>query len=405
MRGLKLTLAALVAGAACAACGGDVTEPTDNIDPTPPAFLGILGRGQIQDRFTGEVAASGNAAYTTTWGFRVLGGNAVYVWNVSGMPVLADSLIVDDSIGAINTLGDVQITPDGQYLVVATEPTGSIVVYDRTDPLHPTFVSQFMSPNTQAGVHTAKLAEVDGTLYGFLQIDPRAGQPARLVIVDMSDMENITEVYSRVMGAPYVHDVFVRDGLLFAALWNDGMTIFDIGGGGQGGSPSNPVILGNVQTETGQIHNIWWYHDPVSGSKKYVFMGEEGPGSVQSNTSSGDIYAVDISNVGFPEVVATFRVPGAGTHNFWVDEPSGILYAAYYNGGVRAIDIRGDLGTCAAGDRTTSGYCSLNAMDREVGRGATNGFFVWGVTGIGDRLFASDMASGLLVMDISPLKR
>ena len=37
----------------------------------------------------------------------------------------------------------------------------------------------------------------------------------------------------------------------------------------------------------------------------------------------------------------------AGTHNFWVDEPSGILYAAYYNGGVRALDVRGDLGACA----------------------------------------------------------
>ena len=35
---------------------------------------------------------------------------------------------------------------------------------------------------------------------------------------------------------------------------------------------------------------------------------------------------------------------GAGAHNFSVDEAKGLLYAAYYNAGVRVLDVRGDLG-------------------------------------------------------------
>jgi hypothetical protein len=218
-------------------------------------------------------------------------------------------------------------------------------------------------------------------------------------------MSNITEVYSQTMGRPYVHDVFVRDGFLFAAVWHDGMTIFDIGGGNSGGTPANPVQIGSVAPPPGYIHNIWWYHDGKTGSKKYAFLGEEGPALVGSS-SSGDIHVVDISNKTNPKEVAILHVAGAGTHNFWVDEESGVLYAAYYNAGVRAIDVRGDLGSCTAAQKTLGGLCSLEAMGRVIGKALTSGgFYVWGVQGVGNRLYASDMNSGVRVLDISALKR
>jgi hypothetical protein len=218
------------------------------------------------------------------------------------------------------------------------------------------------------------------------------------------------------MGNPYIHDVFVRDGLLFAALWNDGMTVFDVGGGGKGGSPSNPVVISNVRTVSGKIHNIWWYYDP-SGSKKYAFLGEEGPGSIGSS-SAGDIHVFDVSNLSAPKEVAMYSPgPGTGTHNFWVDEQSGVLYAAYYNGGVRALDIRGDLSTCTVEQRASytavpvvSGgvgapLCNLRLMGREIGNAlTTGGYYVWGVMMQGNRLYASDMGKGLVVLDISNLK-
>jgi hypothetical protein len=94
--------------------------------------------------------------------------------------------------------------------------------------------------------------------------------------------------------------------------------------------------------------------------------------------------------------VAFFGVSGAGTHNFWVDESRGVLYAAFYNGGVRAIDVRGDLAGCTAAQRSADGRCNLGAMGREIARGASDpGAFVWGVQQVGDAVYASDMLRGL----------
>ena len=44
-----------------------------------------------------------------------------------------------------------------------------------------------------------------------------------------------------------LHDIDVRDGLLYASYWNDGLVILDIGNGIKGGSPSNPTARVAVQ--------------------------------------------------------------------------------------------------------------------------------------------------------------
>jgi hypothetical protein len=400
-----------------AACGGDSnpTQPVDRvsaqcpginfgpaparIDVTPrsPATMQTLGLGSVTARYTAEVAARGTIAYTTSWASRggVL-GNAIYIWNVSGnTPVLVDTVIVS---GPISTLGDVAVSDDGKLLVVATERSpGSIVVFDLTDPRRPRELSRFTSPETTNGVHTAEIGRVAGKLYAFLAIDP---SPARLVIVDLGDPASPRQVFTKEAGRPFVHDTFARSGLLFVALWSDGMEIWDIGGCGAGGSPENPVVLGRVPTVNGQVHNIWWYHD-ASGSKSFAFVGEEGAGIVGSS-SYGDIHVVDVSEPSSAKEVAFYHVDGAGTHNFSVDEANGILYAAYYNGGVRALDIRGDLGACSESQQLTIAgnvtRCDLKLMGRELGLGLLDqnrNVYVWGVQLLNGSVYASDMLNGL----------
>lgn len=397
-----LLFAIVVALLATSGCGG----PAEVLIPHAGSPLHVDGQGAVPDRYTAELSVRGNIAYTTTWGTRsnpngLNRGNAVYIWNVAGaVPLLVDSLIVADA----TTLGDIQVTGDGKLLVVATEFTpGSILIYDLANPLKPLLISRFTNANTSPGVHTAEVQPVNGTLYSFLCVDPGGGEAAKLVIVDLSNPAAPAEVFSQTMGDPYVHDVYVRDGILITALWNHGITIFDVGGGGKGGTISNPVIIGGTGTVGGKAHNVWWYHD-ASGNKRYMFVGEEGSGSIGS-MSSGDIHVIDVSDMTAPREVAFFDIPGAGTHNFSVDESRGILYAAFYNAGVSAIDVRGDLGTCDASMKSVDNRCDLAKMGRELARGlGDRGFpvYVWGVQLVGGNVYASDMLNGLWKLEAVP---
>jgi hypothetical protein len=383
-----------------AACDGDDPLQPYVPDGTIPSQLGVGGRGVVTDRFTAEVWVHGSTAYTTTWGRRgaqQLPGNAIYIWDVAGAaPVLVDSVVFTEP--DIATLGDVQVTDDGRLLVVPTEAgPGSIVVFDLADPRRPQRLSRFTTPAITAGVHTCEVRRVNGTLYAFLAANRGGTHASRLVIVDLSVPAQPREVLVRDMGNPFLHDVFVRDGLLFAALWSDGLSIYDIGGGGRGGSVVNPVLVGNVRTVNGSVHNVWWYHDAQSGERRYAFVGEEGPAALGA-TASGDLHVVDLSDMTRPREVAVFGVSGAGAHNFSVDEARGILYAAFYNGGVQAIDVRGDLGTCDVVNTRSDGRCDLALVGRRLSTGLLDqsmAVYVWGVHYLGQHVYASDMLNGL----------
>jgi hypothetical protein len=393
---LSLCALSLSALAACGS-GDSIVAPGPNTSVTPK-LMRVLGSGSETARYTAEIAVRGTTAYTTTWGSRGgLFGNKIDIWDVSGLsPTLVDSVFVSSA----TTLGDVAVSDDGSLLVVATETSGgSIAIFSLADPRKPALITQFRSPDTDPGVHTAEIGRVNGKLYGFLAIDPRNSIPARLVTVDLSVPSAPREVFTKVIGNPFVHDTFVRDGLLFLALWDDGMQIWDVGGGGRGGSPENPVAIGGVKTVNGEVHNIWWYHDPVTGSARYAFIGEEGPGTV-GTSSRGDIHVVDLQDMTNPREVAFYHVDGAGTHNFSVDEQNGVLYAAYYNAGVRAIDVRGDLTTCTNAQReaAVTARCDLRLMGRELATGLTSvgePVYVWGVQYVAGTVYASDMLNGI----------
>jgi hypothetical protein len=371
------------------ACGSD--NPV--VPPAQSPAMTVLGKGTVAERFTAEIWVRGNIAYTTTWGNRGAIGNAIKIWDVSGnVPALVDSVIVPGA----STLGDIQTSDDGQLLIVATEFSGgSIMIYGLADPLKPQLITRYNTPLTDPGVHTAEVQRVNGKLYAFLCVDPSSASPARLMIVDLSNPAAPTLVFTDTMGSPFVHDVFVRDGILFTALWDGGLKIWDIGGVGSG-APSIPLILGSVLTVGGEVHNIWWFHDSVTGEKRYAFIGQEGPGAV-GRASSGDIHVIDVSNLLAPREVAFYHLDGAGTHNFSVDESRGILYAAYYNGGIRAIDIRGDLDTCEAPARGADNRCDLGKMGREIAHGLADvgPVYVWGVQYTGANVYASDMLNGI----------
>ena len=354
------------------------------------AMTVLAGGNNVTERYTSDLWVHGSYAYTGTWGNR--GGNqgrVLKVWNVSGTPAVVDSLVHAN----VGTISDDEVSADGTLLLVTAESgnaaANGLYIYSLTDPAHPALVG-FEAVAT--GLHTGTFQEFGGLRYVLASKDP--GSPALMVFrVQPDSADPIVPVATVAQPANYgIHDQYVRDGLAFVSVWNTGLRIYDVGDGRAGGTPAAPQLVGTVVTaQNGAgcncVHNAWWYHD-AQGGKRYVFVGQEGPGSVGSS-SSGDIHVVDVSNMAAPQEVAFYHLAGAGVHNFWMDEARGILYAAYYNGGVVALDVTGTL--------------SGDLGSREIARlqpGGAGSTYVWGVMLANGALWASDMLSGFWKLSV-----
>jgi hypothetical protein len=370
---------------AVGACSDDKTQPTP---PTDVTLTAVGGGNNVPDRFTSDLWVHGNYAYTGTWGPVSRGGNigdVLKIWSLSasGAPTLVDSINVSD----ISTVSDVQVSGDGQLLLFSAEfdPAGGLYLYSLADPAHPAFITNLVVPG---GVHTATLADIGDGRYAFAARNPNPEEPA-LLIYDVTDPAAAALVATVPVPADYgIHDTFVRDGLAFVFAWNTGVIIYDVGNGMRGGSPASPVEVSRLITSaTGstspEVHNGWWFHNPVTGEKRYLFIGQEGSGVIGSR-SSGNIHVVDVSDMTQPREVAFFHLDGAGTHNFWMDEEHQILYAAYYNAGVVALDVSG----------TLSGDLSERLLS-QMKPGGNGNTYTWGVQLANGSLYASDMLSGL----------
>jgi hypothetical protein len=359
----------------------------------PSRFNLVSGGNNVSGRYSSDLWVHGSYAYTGTWGTRNGHvGNVLYVWALtpSAAPELADSVFVP----GIGTVSDVQVSDDGQILVLSGEKgsDGGIYLYSLSEPAHPALVGS--ASVGFPGVHTVTLASINGRLYAFaaknpaLRGDQTTVEPA-LLIYDVSDPSAPALVHREPIPPHYgIHDTFVRDGVAFVFAWDEGVIIYDVGNGIRGGSPSTPVEISRLITAVNgagspAVHNGWWFHNPLTGERRYLFIGQEGP-SVIGSKSSGDIHVVDVSELANPHEVAFFHVKGAGTHNFWIDEEKQILYAAYYNAGVIAIDISGTL--------------SGNLFGRLLGQvkpGGRRNTYTWGVQLANGSLYAIDMLSGL----------
>ncbi len=351
------------------------------------ALPAVGGGNNVPDRFTSDLWLYGEYAYTGTWGGFPRNGNdgdRLTVWHLDALG--APSFVRDVEFTSINTVSDVEVTADGTLLLATTEgQTGDgLYLFSLADPSDPVLVD--FEP-VAAGLHTGTFAEIGGARYVFAARNP--GSPALMVWrIDPLAVDPIAPVGSVAIPADYgIHDTFVRDGLAFVSAWNTGLIIYDVGDGRAGGSPASPQEVSRIVTSANGIaggpavHNAWWFHNPVSGEKRYVFVGQEGPGAIGSS-SSGDLHVVDVSNLANPVEVASLRIPGAGVHNFWMDEPRQILYAAFYNGGVVALDVSG----------TLAGNLTGRIMGQaRPGGGST---YVWGVMLHQGSLYLSDMVSG-----------
>jgi hypothetical protein len=356
---------------------------------------------------------NGRVAYLGTHG----GGDRVYTIDISnpGNPVIVDSIQANTRL-----VNDMMTTPDGNYMVFtregAADRKNGIVIADTHDPLHPKAISEFTDGVT-AGVHSA-----------YVYQQPKFGTHVYLTndgtgaihVIDINDPAHPKQVGTwKTPGSDksgrYVHDIDVRDGLLYGSYWNDGLVILDVGNGIAGGSPSNPQLVSQYKYDLDKLYRDV---EAVSGPgftrgthtawrhKDYVFIADEvyrngpvaGAKDAAASRMYGTLQVLDVKDVKNPKLVASYTPEYGGVHNVWIAGDT--LYLGAYDGGFHVFDISGEL----RGD--------LRAQGREIGHLNTadmdgntkNAAFTWGVVvNPKDGLaYVNDYNNGLWVVKVEP---
>ena len=340
------------------------------------------GEGLETTRFTSDLWVFGEHAWTGSWGMRgsddgPTPGNLVRAWRLgSGDPIATDSVILD-----ARTTNDIKISADGRLGVVTHEGSNDglngVTLLDLADPGHPQVVGR-ITDGLASGVHNAW---IDGDEL-YLVVD---GVGSGLRVFDIADPSVPRLLSSYWAGESFLHDVLVRDGLAFLAHWDAGLVILDVGADVTGGSPAAPLEVGRLRELGGQTHNVWYW--PARG---VAFVGEEDFGS------PGRMHVVDVSEPRAPREIATFAAPGLTPHNFWLDEEAEVLYLAWYDAGLRALDVSGEL------------LGELDLQDRLMGEWRRPGEAPACWSGLGTctwapqlhdgRLYLSDVNRGLVVL-------
>lgn len=351
-----------------------------------------------------EIWPVGDVAYVTSI------AGTLYAFDIAdpAAPKLTDSIVVDARL-----LNDVMTTADGRIGVVSREGASTrkngLIFFDASDPRHPKVISEF-TETVSGGVHSAFVYE-----HYVFATDDATGS---LRIIDFADPRNPKQVarweipravtpyeveFLNVAPQRFLHDVYVKDGLAYLAYWRDGLVILDVGKGIKGGSITNPQFVSQFTYNHAELYPPGYIAGThaVFLSGRYVFLGDESySGTVDlfsrdQFATRGLMHVIDVSDIAHPRKVAEYDPVEFGVHNLYaVDD---LLYIGAYNGGIRVLDVSGEL----QGD--------LRAQGRVVGSlytGSLEGYrpnmaLAWSAIPHKGYVFASDINSGLWVARVS----
>lgn len=373
----------------------------------------LQGQGAVQDQHTSDLwvfeGVNGrDYAVTGTWS----ADGWAYFWDVTSPTsiVKTDSIQID-----ARTVNDVKVAPNGRYAALsregASDRRNGVVILDMADPAHPTIASTFDTNGVTGGVHN--MFATDDYLFALANGD-------KYVIIDVRDPYDPKFVSEYNHPNSRIHDVWVHDGIAYSSEWQNGVIVVDVGNGRWGGSIENPVLVTSVPYPVGATHAAFPYFQETTG-KFYLFLGDEisggrdrawggggtddqpydpktGTGGVQGRMD-GYLHIIDFTDPENPRDVARYEVAEAGTHNTWVEDD--MLYQAYYKGGLRVVDVSGELmGDLGAQGREVAVY-----KPQDPGGYYANQTSVWGPQPYKGHVFFSDMNSGLWAVKVQPKSR
>jgi hypothetical protein len=374
----------------------------------------VVGKLPRKEFFTSEVWVhpNGKVAYLGT----AMNGDRFYTLDITDP---ANPRIVDSVMTSARHINDVMTDEQGKVLVFTRENSpdrkNGIVICTLDDPLHPKVVADFTEGVT-GGVHSAYVyTQPNFGTHVYLTNDATGA----LHIVDITDPARPKEVARwktpRVDAGRVLHDIDVRDGLLYGSWWDDGLVVLDIGAGVKGGSPSSPQFVSQFKYPLDSLYRVVeqeggpgfirgthtaWRHG------KYVFIADE----VFGNKDAEDLFAgrpvqaygrlqvLDVSDLEHPKSVAWYEPEYGGVHNIWVAGDT--LYVGAYNGGFHAFDVSGEL----RGDLKAQGREIASVMTGDPGGHLPNAPMTWGVVVKDGLAYVNDFNSGLFVVRLGPSK-
>ena len=357
----------------------------------------LVGRGSVDDKHTSdfwvwEGVDGRDYAVTGTWG----ADGKAYFWDVTNPANISriDSVQVD-----ARTVNDVKVSEDGTLCIISREGASNrkngIVIIDVTNPGDVEIISTF-TENLTGGVHNLFIYQ--DHVYAL-----SAGQKYYIINIEDPEQPRIVSKFELETPAHSIHDVWIEDGIAYSSNWSDGLQLVDVGNGIAGGSPENPQQFASYAYPSGANHAAFPFRSQSTG-KFYVIGGDEifpyGLDVNKENMAAGFLHFVDFSDLDNPDEIARFEVPNAGSHNYWVDEENELLYAAFYNGGVRVIDISGEL----MGDLYKQGREIAWIIPSDPDGYIPNAPFTWGAQPHKGHIFYSDWNSGLWAAKLEPEK-
>lgn len=315
--------------------------------------IAVTSRGTITNTHTSDLwpwtgKDGRDYALVGTWG----GDGYAFVFDITDMNNIfkTDSVKVD-----ARTINDVTVSPDGRYGVLSREGASNrvngVVILDLADPAHPKIASTFDQELT-GGVHN--MFATNDYLFAV-------SGGSKYVIIDVKDIYAPKYVSEYRHPNARLHDLWVHDGIAYSAQGGAGTVVVDVGNGKYGGTIENPKLITVFPINSG--HEIFPYFQEKTG-KVYLFIGDEfmsrqgrvwegtnysaelrnpdGPiaGGVPQ-TSGGYTHIVDFTDPLNPKHVARYHLEDYGSHDIIVQDD--VLYQAYYDGGVRLVDVSGEL--------------------------------------------------------------
>ncbi len=369
-------------------------RPRRAIRPIRPVGHGPVTHVHTSDLWVWAGRDGRDYAVTGTWG----ADGWAYFWDVTDPSnlVKTDSIRVD-----ARTVNDVKVSPDGRYAALSREGASNrrngVVILDLADPAHPKIASVYDEGLT-GGVHN--MFATRDYLFALSAGD-------KYVILDVRDLANPKYVSEYNHPDSRVHDVWVHDGIAYSSEWGTGVVIVDVGNGRYGGTIENPKFVTSIPYPVGRTHAAFPYHQASTG-RTYLFLGDEiigrGEGAAWQGmpdagqrggtpeVTSGYYHVIDATDPLNPRDVARYEVPEFGTHNLWIEDD--ILFAAYYEGGVRMVDVSGELlGNLADQDREIAVFKSFDPNGF-----VANAAMVWGAQPHKGHVFFADHYSGIWVV-------